>query len=351
MAFNRPSLADLVARVQGDLASRLGLTGSPLRRSVVAVLARVMAGAAHLQHGHLEYLSRQIFPDTSDTEYLERHASLFGLSRLPAAYAAGAVVLTGVDGSVVPAGTLLQRSDAVGYVTDADATIASGTATVAVTAVDAGLEGNADAGVVLAFVSPVAGVSSAATVDTGGLTNGTSAEDDASLRARLLSRLQEPPHGGSEADYVAWALAVAGVTRAWVYPLELGPGTVTVRFVRDADDGGLIPDAGAVAAVQAYIDERRPVTADVTVVAPVAVPLDFDIHLVPSTAATRAAVEAELADLLRREASPGGTLRLSQIEVAIGVAEGVTDFTVSDPVADVTHTTGQIAILGTVTWV
>ena len=40
-------------------------------------------------------------------------------------------------------------------------------------------------------------------------------------------------------------------------------------LVRD-DDASLIPDAGEVATVQAYIDSLRPVTASVTVVAPTA---------------------------------------------------------------------------------
>ncbi|MGH9349377.1 MAG: baseplate J/gp47 family protein, partial [Vicinamibacterales bacterium] len=170
------------------------------------------------------------------------------------------------------------------------------------------------------------------------------------LRIRLLDRMRQPPHGGAAADYAMWAKDVAGVTRAWVYPLELGAGTVTVRFVRDDDAGGIIPDAGEVAAVQTYINERRPVTAAVTVVAPVAVPLAFTIEITPDTSAIRAAVQAELEDLLERDAEPGGTILLSQIKVAIGAAAGVDDFVVTVPAGNVAHSTGQIATMGTITW-
>jgi uncharacterized phage protein gp47/JayE len=79
--------------------------------------------------------------------------------------------------------------------------------------------------------------------------DGSDEESTDELRARLLARLQNPPHGGNATDYEAWAKEVSGVTRAWSYPLELGAGTVTVRFVRD-DDASPIPDAGEVAAVQ-----------------------------------------------------------------------------------------------------
>lgn len=351
MAFQRPTLAQLVERIQQDCVSRLALVGGVLRRSVVAVLSRVFAGAVHELHGFLEFLSRQVFPDTSELEFLERQGALYGITRKAATFAEGNVTFTGSNGTLIPSATLLQRSDGLRYATQADATIAAGTATAAVEAETAGEDSNADAGVSLSLVSPIIGVGSTATVAAGGLTLGSDQESDDDLRTRVLERLQFAPHGGAAKDYVAWAKEVAGVTRAWVYAGELGAGTVTVRFVRD-DDASIIPDAGEVEAVQDYIEERRPVTAQVTVVAPTAVPLDFEIEITPDTTATRAAVEAELRDLLARdEIQPGGTILLSQIITSIGIADGVTDFVLNDPPANVTHTTGQMPTMGTITWV
>lgn len=351
MPFQRPTLTELVERSGQDFVSRLALAGAALRRSVIGVLARVVAGAAHSLHGHLDYLAKQVFPDTSELEYLERQGALYGISRKAATFAVGDVTFTGTNGTLIPAGTVLQRSDALQYETDADATIASGTATAAVTALTSGDASNADAAVALTLVSPIIGVSSSATVAAGGLTLGSDQESDDDLRQRIKERIQFAPQGGAADDYVAWAKEVAGVTRAWTFPAELGAGTVTVRFVRD-DDASIIPDAAEVTAVQEYIDERRPVTALVTVVAPVATPLNFTIAVVPDTVATRAAVEAELRDLLNRdEIVPGGTLPLSQIRTSIGIAEGVTDYTLSAPSADVTRTTGQITTFGAITWV
>lgn len=349
MAFQRPTLTELVDRIQQDFVSRLSLVAPVLRRSMVYVLARVIAGAAHLLHGHLEFLSRQVFPDLSEGDYLARQAALFGLARREAQFASGPVSLTGINGSAVPLGTILLRSDGAKFETVEDATIAAGVATVTVMALLAGSAGNAGAGTALTFESPVAGVSSSAVVAAGAIVNGSEEETDAALRARLLDRMRAPPHGGNAADYVAWALEVQGVTRAWVYPLEGGPGTVTVRFVRD-DDASIIPDAGEVTAVQAHLDQVAPVTAAVTVAAPTAVPINYTISVTPDTSAIRVAVEAELVDLLRRDARPGGAILRSQIDVAIGVAEGVKDFTISVPAGDVVHASGQIASHGVITW-
>jgi uncharacterized phage protein gp47/JayE len=349
MAFTRPSLSALVDRITQDFVSRLALVAPILRRSMVYVVARVVAGAAHMLHGHLEFLSKQIFPDLSEGKYLVRQAGLFGISRKPATFAIGPVTLTGTVGAVVDFGVVLLRPDGFRFSTTEDIVFVGTTATINVEALLAGAEGNSTAGTSLSFESPIAGVNSAAMVATGGLVAGSDEETDDALRARLLERMQAPPHGGAAADYVAWALEVSGVTRAWVYPLEDGPGTVVVRFVRD-NDASIIPDAGEVAIVQAYLEEKRPVTAVVTAEAPVAVPLNYTIAITPSTTTVRNAVAAELVDLLRRDAKPGGVILRSQIEVAIGTAEGVLNFVITVPAADVNHATGQIATHGVITW-
>lgn len=349
MPFTRPTLQELVERISSDFQSRLQLNGAILRRSVVAVISRVLAGASHMLHGLISFLARQIFPDTSEVEFLERQANLFRIYRLPATYATGDVDLVGVDGSIIPDGTILQRADGLQYETLGEETITGGTATVEVTSFLAGDAANALAGTELNFVSPISGVDTVGVVASGALSSGTDRETDDALRLRLLERMQAPPHGGAGFDYVAWAKEVAGVTRAWVYPEELGPGTVSVRFVRD-NDADIIPDAGEVEAVQEYIDARRPVTATTTVVAPIPVDLDFEIALSPDNVVIRAAVAAELEDLLTREAEPGGTILVSHIREAISVAAGEYDHTLISPLTNVTHTTGEIAVMGEIVW-
>lgn len=344
--YSRPTLADLVTRTRADLVSRLS-ADDILRRADAEVYARVLAGLAHGLYGYVDYLANQIIYDTAEAEYLARWASIWGVTRNPAAVATGSVTFTVSAGAVIPAGTLLHALDGVQYQTTADATVSAPSASAPVASLVAAAAGNRTTGQTLTLVSPIAGVQSSATA--GALVGGADLESDDDLRARLIARIQQPPHGGDANDYVAWALEVSGVTRAWCYPLELGEGTVTVRFVRD-DDASLIPDADEVAAVQAYINGLRPVTAAVTVVAPVAVPLNLSIAVAPNTAAVQSAVQAELADLIARESKPGGTIYLSHIRSAISAAAGENNYTMSTPSADVTNTAGNMTTLGTITW-
>jgi uncharacterized phage protein gp47/JayE len=353
MPFSRPSLKDIVTRIGSDIQSRLPGTDPKLRHSILGILARVFSGAVHGLYGYLDYLAKQLMPDTATGIWLERWARIWSIFRKAAVPAQGNIDCTGTNGALIPQGSTLQRSDGTEYTTDADATIVAGTATVAVTASTGGADTNTAAASTLTFSAPIAGINSTATVDGTGLIGGVDTESDDDLRSRLLSRIQQPPQGGAAHDYVAWALEVAGVTRAWCYPIENGAGTVVVRFMMDDAYVDGIPLAGDVTEVQNYIDARRPVGLALngfTAVAPVAVPLDFTISVAPDTQAVRDAVEAELADMIRRDAEPGGTIRLSRIHEAISLADGETDHVLTAPAADVPHTTNQIATMGTVTW-
>lgn len=355
MPFSRPALSELITRIRGDMRGRLEIDGPLLRRAMADVLAAVWGGGIHTLYGFLDFASKQLFADTAERDQLLRMAAPYGITPTPAAFAIGNVTATGANGSVIPVNTILRLDTVTTYRVTTGQTIASGTATPPVTALLAGAAANVPAGTALTFESPVPGVSAAAVVATGGITGGVDEEGTEELRDRFLLRLREPPEGGADQDYEGWALAVAGVTRAWVFPAELGLGTVVVRFVQDGNSP-IFPDSTAVAAVQTALDANRPITAVASAAAPTDLPVAFTIHIVPDTADTRAAVTAELTDLLRRVAEPGdgagrGTILISQIRTAIGIAEGVSDYTLTVPSADVVPGVGQLPTTGTITWV
>jgi uncharacterized phage protein gp47/JayE len=159
MPWERPTLRQLFDRISQDLSGRL-LDGDPVRQhSVVAVLAKVWAGACHLMHGMLAWLYQQVFVDTAEGPYLERWARVWGVFRKTPARAAGPVIFTGADGAAVPAGTLLQhQATGLQYAVGEDGEVSGGAATVTARAVAAGAASNLPAGAPLALVSPIAGV-------------------------------------------------------------------------------------------------------------------------------------------------------------------------------------------------
>ncbi|WP_152668482.1 baseplate J/gp47 family protein, partial [Pseudomonas frederiksbergensis] len=344
-----PTLPELIDRVTTDISGRVtGVQSAVLRRSLLGVLARSEAGAVHMLYGFLEWAARQAIIDTSEKEYLERWAAIWKVFRKAADYATGAALLNGAVGSTVLAGTILQRQDGVQYRVLADGIFAGSTLQPTVVAIEAGAAGDAPAGTPLFLLSPVAGVQSTGSAATD-IEGGLDVETDPQLLSRLLKRIRQPPHGGAAADYELWALEVPGVTRVWVYPLQMGAGTVTVLFVCDGESN-IIPTPAKVAEVQDYIDARCPVTAEVYVVAPVADPLNMTVKLSPNTAAVQAAVRAEVADLIVRDAKPGDPILISRLREAVSIAAGESDNAIVTPTADVSHAAGHMAVPGTITF-
>jgi len=188
---------------------------------------------------------------------------------------------TGVAATVFPAGSLL--SDSTGQVqvrlNSAFTVGVSAPGTSSYTAVTKGSNSDLPAGSILTFLSPPGGGNPTVTL-TVGLSGGAELETDAQLLTRLLFRLQNPPKGGTAADYKFWAEnsfdstgARLNIARGYVFPLRGGLGTVDVMPLlpgsglgRSAGDPAVI---GTIAnKVQAYLDTVRPVTATVRVIQP-----------------------------------------------------------------------------------
>lgn len=343
MPFERPSLETLIERINADLESRL--SASQLRRSNAKVYASVMAAVSHSLHGFIEYTAKQLFFDTAEGIYLDHWASIFWILRKPASKATGSVTFEFSDSPVeIPVGTLVQSELGQQYQTTTP--VAAGKANVV--ALLAGAAGNLSEGEILTFVSPIAGVKSQAVA--GDIAGGADAENDDSLRSRLLARIRERPHAGTAADYEAWALEVPGVTRAWVYPREGGEGNVAVRFVCDGFDD-IVPTTQMVSTVQNYIDGVRPVTARVTVSAPKTQEIDFVISdLDPDNETVKKNIREALIELFKREAVPGKVLYLSHIRAAISGAVGEVNHVLDSPSADIKPDTGVLPVVGGITW-
>ncbi|MDY0882315.1 baseplate J/gp47 family protein [Dongia soli] len=361
MPFVRPPLTELRSRVRNDFNARLPGADSRLRQSNIRVSADVMAGLAHLVYGALDYLAKQVIPDTAEAQYLERWCNIFGVVRKGAERATGSIRFAGTDGAEIPIGTIAQTGNrGASYRTTAIGVIAGGQAVIAAESIDPGELGNNDAAVKVNLVSALPGIVATAELASE-MVGGADDEPDEDLRTRLLLELQKPPAGGNQTDYERWALEVPGVTRAWCSGNEFGPGTVVVRFMMDrvrleqqgiptgdsypnyTDDLKLVAD---------HIAPRRPVTASVFVVAPIPRPIDIVVKaLTPDRPEVRAAVEAELRDLFLRSAQPGLTIPRSWLWAAVSTVSGEYSHEIIDPAEDVIISTAEIATLGDLSFV
>lgn len=306
------------------------------------VRASSVGSAVEGLYEHQLWVARQIFPDTADNDYLLLHARLRGMDLKPAVAASGTVLITGSPNIPFGSGLSAKYADGTEYVTtESGTTDASGNATVSASAVVVGAAGTREDGDVLMLTVPPPNINAAATVVS--LTGGTDVETYPSLLARLLAKIRRPAAGGNKYDYWQWAMDVAGVTAAYVYPLRRGLGTVDVVI---ASNGGL-PSDEVVMAVQNHIDDQRPVTAknhftlkptikayDVTA----AVQLDG-----VTLEAAQAAVEAALA-AYDGVIAPGDTAIRTRIGAAISDTTGIKDYSLTLPATNVVPTVDSTVV-------
>lgn len=386
--YPRPTLSQLRAQAAADIQGSLPGADALLRFSNLNVLAAVLAALTNGNYGYLDWIAGQATPFTATAEYLEAWAALKNITRNAPTIASGSVQFTGTTGLSIPAGTSIVRGDGVLYTTGAAVTLAAGVATATITAVNAGSVANSAAATLFTLGTAIAGINSTGTATTA-ITGGTDAETDGSLRSRMLQAYAAAPQGGDLADYVTWALAVPGVTRAWNGGVVGGAGTVRVYFMMDVAEsafGGFPQGTNGVAtnetrataatgdqlAVANYIYPLRPVTALVYAYAPINNPVAFTITGTAAwSAPTKTAVQAAMAAVFTAQAAPGGVtdasgnvvglVQLSAIEAAIAAVSGTGGFVITamscpngtisaSPDGNITANAGYLATLGTVTF-
>jgi uncharacterized phage protein gp47/JayE len=347
MGFKRPSLPELIERVDSDLVSRLPGGQAVLAKRLTRILAAGEAGVAHGLYGYLQWLEKQLFPETCDDDLLHLHS--VGVPRREAGTASGPLIFNGAPGAVIDAGTLLQVGG-MEYRVVQDTALLTSSVTAEVEALEAGSAGSQPAGVQMTLVSPVPGVNPIATVGEAGISGGADAERFDSWRDRILLRRARIPRGGAQGDWVEWALQVPGVTRAWEDPLGMGPGTVVLYIMADSAIDGPLPSQQLLEAVFVHIERLRNVTAHVYPVAPTQALFRPRLRVTPNNSTIRSAVEQRLQELILREGAPSGTLLISQIRNAIGTVAGVTDYELEWPTANVTHSRGHLPVWGGAEW-
>jgi len=366
--FRRPSLTSLIARARAELGPQ------PLRRSVEAVLARVLPGAAHGLHGHVDWFGRQVVPDRVVGLQLQRWARMYQKERIEASKASGLALFLVDEGTVAdPAITLGTRGrDDRGYtyvVTEYQPVdYGPGFRTVIMEAEETGDAQNLEQEEPIHLLTVPTGVTSPGAA-YGDLftaippfqwTGGAHREKDRELRARLIERMSQDPIGGAPGDYVTLALR-GGALLAWERPEESGDGTVDVYVgditgpVAGVDPGGSIAGVitSQVAPIQEYLDEHAPITVDVTVSSIATATRSLTVAISPDTVAIREQVELELRAMFVREAiaqGPGNEIPVSRIQEAISLAEGLDSHVLTIPSAAWTAAAGTVLADATITW-
>jgi len=273
MALQTPTTKEISDNIIAQLEASLNQTIPLLPKSFMRVLAKALAAVFITLYKYAGFSFLQMFITTaSDQVTTVNGRELVPLTEWGRTVGVGdpvqpvsaqlnvEVTVTSQGGTLGVGSQLVSADNGITYSTLSSVLLDAPTVIVTAIAAEPGVVGNLESGAALSFVSPLAGVARAASVDSQAVT-GSDVETTASYRQRILDRFQKPPQGGAYADYEQWAEAPTGTLNAYPYASDC-PGQVDVYIESSTEVDG-IPTT---AQLQESLDSinqsnRRPVNA------------------------------------------------------------------------------------------
>lgn len=223
----------------------------------------------------LSMLVLNAFASTATGKYLEQKALEQGLLRKNGHYAKGIVTIYGDIGATIQKGSKVACGNILFSIDETNTISNTGYAELPATCDILGSIGNVKAGSINRFPVTLPGLISV--TNTHDFTGGYDTETDDELRTRYLEKVSRPNASGNKNDYIKWAKSVEGVGNADVIPLWNGAGSVKVII---SDSNNQPADDELLSKVSEYIEQNRPIGADVTVLSVVPCNINISVTLI-----------------------------------------------------------------------
>ena len=319
--------------------------GTDLSARMYALAAQVYA-----LYVQADWVARQAFPQTAEGEYLDYHAQLRSLERKPALPAQGTVRFTAGEAAqsdrAIPEGTVCMTAGLVRFATTQAAVLPAGelTVDVPVQALEPGTAGNVSAQTVVSMAVAPMGIASC--TNPQAFAGGADGEGDEELRARILDTFRRLPNGANAAFYEQGALSFDQVAAAAVIPKPRGLGSVDVIVSTLAGT----PGEELLEQLQDYFEQRREIAVDVQVKAPTPVTVNVAVQVKAKGGWDKAQVLEQVEEALEGWFDGkllGRNVLLAQLGSLIYGCDGVENYAISAPAADLAVDPGELPVLGT----
>ena len=123
MAINFQSYATLSAEARAELRRQQPDIDPTIFGSFARPFVDGAAALAYSEQLLIMDLLRELFPQTSEGEFLDRWGDYEGLPRLAASPATGTISIGGTAGTLVPAATVFNSGNGLSYASDIATTI------------------------------------------------------------------------------------------------------------------------------------------------------------------------------------------------------------------------------------
>ena len=322
-------------------------------RGLLEVIAKVVADL----HGLVKTVVAQSFVQTASGSWLDLKVREVGITRKPAVktrvYLTFSRNAPAEQNIIIPVGTICKsRKDSSGndyrFLTLSEAVLEEGQTEVVVEAEaeQPGAAWNVGQGTITRMVTRVTGIDAVANDARYLIREGSDPESDEQLRQRAIGTWETLGLGGTREAYRTWALSVPGVIAASVLDdFPFGPGTVGVVIL--GENGAPTPEL--INEVHQYVKVRKPLTADVRVLAPEIVTIDLALEVTSYTTAALDQVDAAVREAVgeyTRGLQLGEGLILARMIDRVMDVEGVYNLRIVSPVNDIPIGVDRFLVVG-----
>lgn len=344
------NIEEIKNKIYNQFYSRLKPLENTPKNDLVKVISEVESGIYHSILGDIDFLKKQIFPDTAEKDYLRAHWS----DRVPPLYpatASGTIEIKGTAGVSVPSGSVWKSTQGKTYFTTNSYVIGSdGTVEAEVQAENMGADSNLSAGSKLTLSSNlIAYVESEATVKKN-IAGGTDGETDENYLVRVMNYYKASVNG-KKGDFISWALESSSeVSLAWEFKNFNRFGALIITVLGGNYSSGFI-EVSNTARVQEYIENLAPPVI-FTVMAAEIIKINFTVDLLDKedTVANRNRIKDAYDSYFKEYAKPDLHLDAQTFRDLVVDAQTITDATVTIEGGDKYITQIQFPVLGEIKW-
>lgn len=322
--------------------------------SDIGIRLKVLAGEIFSAYTNVDWLQKQMFPQTATGTQLELHAQQRGLARRAAEKSQGTLTFSrnrAVEYDIdIPVGTVCATPgiDGIRFVTTEAGVLVAGETSTAVPAQaeTGGEKSNTSANTITVMITPPPGI----TLVTNDLPfiGGTDGESDDDLRDRLMESYQNISNGTNAAFYYDFVSEYDEIDSVSVVPREQGAGTVAIYV----SSGGSAPSSSLIEQIQKDISNIKEINVDVSISAPEFVTVDVNATVVAKDGYDFSEVQTNCINSLAKYFSDlkiGDPYLLAGAGDALFHTEGVKNYKFSESVSsDIEMTQAQKAIAGTI---
>lgn len=326
---------------------------SPDSASDIGIRLKVLAGEIFSAYTNIDWLEKQMFPQTASGEQLELHAIQRGIKRRPAEKAQGKIKFCRYNPAAldlrIPAGTVCSTPgvDGIRFVTTTEDFLPGGETQVYVSAQaeKGGEASNTAANTITVMINPPPGITFVG--NDLPFIGGTDGESDESLRDRLIDSYKNASNGTNSAFYHDFVSKYEEIDSVSVIPREQGVGSVSIYVSSKSNS----PSEELMEQIREDISGVKEINVDVILAPPEFVRVDVNVQVMVKDGYSFEDVQASCLHALMQYFDAleiGEPYLLAAVGDVLFHTDGVQNYKFKSGALDKYMTASQKAIAGTI---